>query len=182
MNEFEKFNASQQFDELDLNKDQCLDREELHLVHLKFFFIDNKDLTAKKIELSKQFMKHLRKCQSSSISSSSSVTRDDFFKCESLLAFLETSLWNQFDRKARYKFEVLGEADSKFLAMSGLNKDLKSKLDSLLLNPAKFICLNDDIDYTSLLTASRIKKQARQFYMKLFPQKSAFEIASKRLF
>jgi hypothetical protein len=173
MNEFEEFNASRFFDEADLNRDRFLEPSELNLLHLKFVFIDNQDSNTIKNDLSTKFLFHQSNCHNNM---SVKMDRIKFLKCSSLLEFLEANLWNEYDKKCKYKFEKLGIDDSKFMMLAVTDNLLKIHLNSLAKRPKKFICFNDDIDYSYRSKAYHVWQLVTEFYLKLFPKHSLFEL------
>ncbi len=54
-------------------------------------------------------------------------------------------------------------------------KKIKLKLDNLVKEAPKFVCLNDVVDYNVKQKWIEIKKIQKEFYLKLFPLKSSFE-------
>ena len=79
-----------------------------------------------------------------------------------------------------FKFELpkTGEIIWRNIAIGGSDDDLeetKFKLESLIKESPKFVCLNDVVDYNVKQKWIKIKKIQKEFYLKLFPLKSSFE-------
>lgn len=107
------------------------------------------------------------------------INRAQFGKCEKLLEFLQKNLNNDFHSKYKYKYEIVGDEETKFLMIGGDPAELDSKLNNLIRQPRKFVCLNDNIDYTLESEALELKRILKKFYTALFPLKSSFELVEK---
>lgn len=54
--------------------------------------------------------------------------------------------------------------------------NLKERLKYIKKRPKKFLCLNDNIDYTNATNAHLLIQLINEFFVQLFPKKSRFEI------
>jgi hypothetical protein len=75
---------------------------------------------------------------------------------------------------------MVGEEDTKFVMISGDPVEIQVKLNNLIREPSKFICLNDNIDYKLRTEASQLKSILRSYYSSLLPLKSSFELSDSR--
>ena len=71
----------------------------------------------------------------------------EFIKCDKLQKFLQKGLSNGFYSKYKYKYETVGDEETKFLMIGGDPLEMEIKLNNLIRQPRKFVCLNDNINY-----------------------------------
>jgi hypothetical protein len=69
----------------------------------------------------------------------------------------------------------VGDEDTKFVMIAGDPLEIEIKLNNLIREPQKFICLNDNIDYKIKYEANELKRLLKYFYSTLFPLSSMFE-------
>lgn len=186
MSEVEEFNASKLFDqELDLNANGQLDLSEIMILNLRMSThsfsssIDN-DLNDM-FNLSPELAGHLNRC--STDHNRTVLTKHMFLSCQDLVEFIRDGLWNSVSEKVgakrnKYKYEALGDEGTKFVMISGDPLEIQVKLNNLIREPRKFVCLNDNIDYKLRTEAKRLKEIVSNFYTSLFPLKSSFELSS----
>ena len=94
--------------------------------------------------------------------------------------FLHKNLNSELHSKHKYKYEIVGDDETKFVMIGGDPTEIDIKLSNLIRQPRKFVCLNDNIDYKLGNEASELKRIIRKFYSSLYPLKSSFELAEKR--
>lgn len=81
-------------------------------------------------------------------------------------------------KERKWPYEV-DETDDTWLFVGVGNektRDLKKQFRRIKRELRKFICFNDDIDYTKKNKARFLMRTLNQFYYQLFPEKSQFEI------
>ena len=100
-------------------------------------------------------------------------------KCKSLIEFLQNNLNSDFYSKFKYKYEIVGDEETKFVMIGGDPLEIEIKLSNLIRQPRKFVCLNDNIDYKLKNEAIELKRIIQKFYSTLYPLKSSFELADK---
>ena len=93
---------------------------------------------------------------------------------------MQKNLNNEFHSKYKYKYEIVGDEETKFLMIGGDPNELDTKLINLIRQPRKFVCLNDNIDYKLESEALQLKQILNKFYTSLFPLKSSFEVADNK--
>ena len=123
------------------------------------------------------------------------IEMDVFVGCEPLFTYLKQGLWTkqksssspsssstatasiEYDRlKNKYKYELYDEEETKFIMISGNAYDIEVKLNNLIREPVKFICLNDNIDLDERrFEARKLKFLLKYFYETMNPTKSSFE-------
>lgn len=178
MGESEPMNASVLFDELDSNKNGFLDQMDIKLLNLR---LSTRNFDANDFEMNRirsDFQLLLEKCENKS---DFSLSKKKFLSCDDLVDFLGEKFWpglpsDEKQKRWKYKFETVGDEDTKFIMISGNEHDLEVKLNNLVRSPRKFICLNDNIDYKLENEARRLKNLIRNFYELLFPIPSSFEL------
>ena len=195
MSELEDYNASRLFDEFDLNKNGYLDQNELLVINIKmspkpFTFADYLPLSNSPqqnlndmFELNKDFVEYLNECNNNQ--TNNRIGKVQFLNCTSLNEYLKEKFWSlnlntndQNEKKNiryKYKFETLGDEEAKFIMIGGQPMDIEIKLNNLIRQPPKFMCLNDNIDYKLKHESTELKKILLNFYSTLFPLKSSFE-------
>lgn len=92
------------------------------------------------------------------------------------MEYLKEKFWSGQGLRYKYKFETVGDEETKFVMISGDPLDIEVKLNNLAREPRKFICLNDNIDYKLENEALKLKELLANFYSMLFPLKSSFEL------
>ncbi len=186
MSELEEFNASKLFDEFDINQNGLLDDIELMIINFKLssrpFSSSNlgasiSDMFTLNSDLSKQ----LNDCKSNLTENLTNglINKQQFISCDSFVNYLKEKLWN-LDTKSnnarfKYKHESVGDEDTKFVMIAGDPLEIEIKLNNLIREPQKFICLNDNIDYKIKYEANELKRLLKYFYSTLFPLSSMFE-------
>lgn len=77
----------------------------------------------------------------------------------------------------KWPYEV-DESDASwlFVSVSGDVKSFENQINDLQATAKKFICLNDEIDYSDQAHADLLTLSIANFYQRLFPQKSTFEL------
>ena len=180
MSEIDEFNATRLFSELDLNGNGLIDASELMLASLR---MSDRPFTASDLVPNMASVDEMRSINPTLIASMNScnltrIDRNSFLSCEPLLVALKPSLWMRDGSKQRmkYRFEALGDEETKFVMIAGEPIDIEVKLANYMREPRKFLCLNDNIDYVLKNEAQRLKFLLRQFFETLFPSKSSFEI------
>jgi hypothetical protein len=79
------------------------------------------------------------------------------------------------EKRWKYAVETSGE-DWEFVSVSGEWRNLKDQLMNLINFPKKFICLNDDINFKNTVNSIMLRRTMENFYLRLFPDKSSFEL------
>ena len=182
MNEIAHFNSSKLFDELDLNENGILDSSELSIINMKLSLNDFNAQYTKPSDmytLNNEFLDNLNNCKNSS----NDISKEMFIKsCPGLVEFLKNKIWNseivsngKEPIRHMHKFEEAKVSEVKFIMIGGDPYDIEIKLNNLIRNPWKFICLNDNIDYKLNYEAAELKKSLKRFYTTLFPLRSSFE-------
>jgi hypothetical protein len=87
---------------------------------------------------------------------------------------------NKNSKLIEFKFELpkTGEIIWRNIGIGGGSDDqkqIKLKLDNLVKESPKFVCLNDVVDYNVKQRWIEIKKIQKEFYSNLFPIESSFE-------
>jgi hypothetical protein len=80
------------------------------------------------------------------------------------------------DGRHKYKFEIAGDEDTKFVMISDDPMEIQIKLANLIREPRKFICLNDNIDYKLRTEATQLKSVIRNYFTGMLPIKSSYEL------
>ena len=177
MSESEPLNASIMFDEFDTNKNGLLDPSEIRLLNLR--------LSPKNFETSDFEMDRLRvdfdTVLTQCVNRSELISREKFLSCADLVGFLADKFWpgipsDERLKRWKYKFEVVGDEDTKFIMAGDNEHDLQVKLNNLVRSPRKFICLNDNIDYKLYRGVHRLKNLIKNFYELMYPIPSEFEL------
>ena len=182
MSELEQFDEHRLFDEFDLNMNGLLDDSELMVVNLKLSsrpfslnqYAPHEASISDMISLNKEFSDSLNKCRPNR--TEKRLNKTEFASCTPLVEYLKDKFWeNSADAKFKYKFETVGDEDTKFVMIGGDPLDIEVKLSNLIREPKKFICLNDNIDYKLKNEAAELKRILKNFYSYLYPLKSSFE-------
>ena len=153
-------------------------------------------------QLTGELRQALDACPSSSsadplASKRSEIDRSSFLACEGLVELLRSRLWARpptsssgggggrsvLNRSAdpgqvryKYKYEVLGDDEAKFVMISGNPLEVQLKLNNLIRRPPKFVCLNDNIDHRQASEADELRSLLAHFYASVLPLRSPFEI------
>lgn len=99
------------------------------------------------------------------------ATRRELEECNSAMHKIKE--W--YGYQLRNKFQLGANwVDSKFLQV-GTGFQIKRELEHIFAGDTKFVCLNDDIDYTKPQQAQAYLKITQEFYKTLFPLPSSFE-------
>ena len=153
------------FEEYDLNHDSKLNFNEIYLLRLRYDMSASNDseIIIKNCSLNSQF-----------------ITRNEFLNCSKLIELVVKKYYSlNKNSTKKYKYELLDDSQVYFQMVSGNNEDdvkkFETKLKQILINPKKFLCLNDNINYKLLNEAKKLKDLLENFYMTLFPLKSQFE-------
>lgn len=183
MSELKQFDAYKLFDEIDINQNGQLDELEVMIINLK---LSSKPFSSSNIgapalnmfTINTDLLTHLNNCKSNS--TDQLITKNIFVKCLDLVDYLKDRLWN-FDLKSSnaryaYKYETLGDEDTKFVMIAGDPFEIEIKLNNIIRDPCKFVCLNDNIDYKIKHEANEMKRLLKYFYSALFPLPSQFEL------
>ncbi|CAF0956251.1 unnamed protein product [Brachionus calyciflorus] len=176
MSEYEPLNSSVLFDELDINKNGILDDLEIKLINLR---LNPKKFDTYDFDMYK--LKHeFEACLNECLNMSKVLTKNIYLNCSNLSNYLGEKFWTglpseEKSKRYRYNFETVGDQDTKFIMISGNYHDVEVKLNNLLREPTKFICLNDNIDYKLKNEANRLTILISNFYEMMFPVKSNFE-------
>ncbi|KAJ8980378.1 hypothetical protein NQ317_009372 [Molorchus minor] len=103
------------------------------------------------------------------------IAKDLVISCPSLSRILT----HRFGSVPKYKYEVIHDAESKYVIFKMLNSnisDVVSNLDEIRSNRKKFVCLNDNLDDTKASENALVKAILYDFYVSLFPYPSKFEL------
>jgi UDP-N-acetylglucosamine-lysosomal-enzyme len=192
MSELVDFNASVLFDELDLNSNGYFDHFEIITINLRMSsrsfsssdFIPHQAPASEMYKLNIDLSTTLNECiQNRSEKSDNRLSKASFLLCKSLVDLLREHFWNNADFEEakgrgiryKYKFHTVGDEETKFVMIGGDPLEIEVKLNNLIREPRKFICLNDNIDYKLKHHATELKRLLANFYSNLFPLKSSFE-------
>ena len=196
MGESRDFNASYLFKEFDLNRNGLLDRSEINLIGMRlntkpFSFLPQssmlRSLTQSESDrknmykLNPELKLYLDECAENYTNATGLEFRmnvENFSTCEKLIEYLQDKFWplrtdsatSTLDynfRKNRYKYELLDEEDTKFLMIGGNPYDIELKMNNLIREPVKFICLNDNIDPKTPNEAKKLRYLLKYFYRSL---------------
>lgn len=100
---------------------------------------------------------------------------DEISQCQGLLTLLE----EVFKDQRRNRFETLtSPEDVGFLMVTNNKTVLRDKLNHILSRKYKFLCLNDNINYTNDDTHD-ILEEMKSFFNLMYPLKSPFELEEK---
>lgn len=99
------------------------------------------------------------------------VTLDLVMKCSAL----EKLLTKQMISRSRYRYEIVGDDEVMFKMIRYNVSTVVAQLDEIRKTPKKFVCLNDNIDY-SQDSAKLVKAVLRDFYESILPVPSKFEL------
>lgn len=186
MSEIVEFNASQLFQELDLNSNSKLDPSELMLISLR---MSDRPFTASDLVPNMASIVEMRSLHPELISAvhqcnftENSLDLAAFLSCEPLLSALKPNLWlHDSKERLKYRFEMAGDEETRFIMIAGEPLDIEVKLANYMKEPRKFLCLNDNIDYRLINEAKRMQYLLKQFFETFFPLKSEFELVEGEL-
>lgn len=101
-------------------------------------------------------------------------TLDDIINCTGLVEKLEA----YYGAKRRNKFNVIDRSDDVgFVMINNSPSILKKKFDQILCLKYKFLCLNDNINYTDTVTDPKNAiNELNAFFNLMYPEKSPFEL------
>lgn len=102
------------------------------------------------------------------------ITKETVMKCEPLLLLLRKA---SRTRPANH-FETVKEEDYVFRMLNNNASRVLAQLDELRREPKKFICLNDNLDYSSK-DLNLVRLVVHDFYESLFPTPSRFELPAE---
>lgn len=188
MSEQTEFNSSVLFDEFDLNSNGQLDYSEIILINLRLSprpfavsdYVPHEAPSSEMYTLQSEFSQFLNQCLNSS--KTGKLSKEEFLSCDNLVGFLREKFWSSDNSgRYKYKFETVGDEETKFVMISGDPLDIEVKLNNLIREPRKFVCLNDNIDYKMINEANRLKYLLNNFYSMLYPLRSSFEVGSSQL-
>jgi len=192
MSELHDFNASMLFDELDLNSNGYLDHFEIITINLRMSsrpfsnsdFVPHQAPASEMYKLNIDLSTSLNECiQNRSEKNDKRLSKESFLLCKSLVDLLKEHFWNNADFEEakgkgiryKYRFHTVGDEETKFVMIGGDPREIEVKLNNLIREPRKFICINDNIDYKLKHDATELKRLLANFYSTLFPLKSSFE-------
>lgn len=99
------------------------------------------------------------------------VTLDLVTKCHELKKLLT----KQMISRSKYRYEIVGDDEVVFKMIRYNVSIVVAQLDEVRKTPKKFVCLNDNIDY-SQDSAKLVKAVLRDFYESILPVPSKFEL------
>ncbi|XP_075546750.1 N-acetylglucosamine-1-phosphate transferase subunits alpha and beta isoform X2 [Dermacentor variabilis] len=102
------------------------------------------------------------------------ITKEAVMKCEPVLFLLRKA---SRTRPANH-FETVKEEDYVFRMLNNNASRVLAQLDELRREPKKFICLNDNLDYSSK-DLNLVRLVVHDFYESLFPTSSQFELPTE---
>lgn len=102
------------------------------------------------------------------------VTKEAVMKCEPILSLLSKA---SRTRPANH-FETVKVEDYVFRMLNNNASRVLMQLDELRRDPKKFICLNDNLDYSSK-DLNLVRLVVHDFYESLFPTPSQFELPAE---
>ena len=186
MSELDEFNASKLFDEFDINENNLLDETELTIINFKLnsrpFSTSNVGTPASEMfHFKEDFLNHLNDCKLNTTESlvNGLLNKDQFSACTGLVDYLRDKLWNvnpkEPNLRSKYRYETVGDENTKFVMVAGDPLEIEVKLNNIIREPRKFVCLNDNIDYKIKHEAAQLKRLVKYFYSMLFPLPSQFE-------
>ena len=153
------------FEEYDLNRDLNLNSNEIYLLRLRYDMIANSsyEMLIKNCSMNSQY-----------------ITKNEFLNCSQLIELIIQKYYSlNKNSTKKYKYELLDDTQVYFQMISGNNeediKKFETKLKQILINPKKFLCLNDNINYKLVNEAKKLRDLLENFYITLFPLKSNFE-------
>jgi hypothetical protein len=162
--DLQKF-LSNLFKEYDLNRDLSLNSNEIYLLRLRYDMsaTNDSEIMIKNCSMNSQL-----------------ITRDEFLNCSKFTELIVKKYYSlNKNSTKKYKYELLDDSQVYFQMVSGNSEDdvkkFETKLKQILINPKKFLCLNDNINYKLVNEAKKLKDLLENFYMTLFPLKSQFE-------
>ncbi|KAL1471323.1 hypothetical protein MTO96_040009, partial [Rhipicephalus appendiculatus] len=102
------------------------------------------------------------------------ITKEAVMKCEPILTLLHKA---SRTRPANH-FETVKVEDYVFRMLNNNASRVLMQLDELRRDPKKFICLNDNLDYSSK-DLNLVRLVVHDFYESLFPTPSQFELPAE---
>lgn len=195
MSEVDELNMSRLFDELDTNENERIDESELMVASVRMWdrpfsasdLVPNLASVDEMRSLHPDLVAAMNECGANQTSTTGDeiknikqfvLDRETFVGCEALSKTLKPTLW-LIDSKPRmrYRFEVLGDEETRFIMVAGEPIDIEVKLANYMRVPRKFLCLNDNIDYVLRNEAQQLKQLLRRFFNAFYPLRSSFELS-----
>ncbi|OQV20564.1 N-acetylglucosamine-1-phosphotransferase subunits alpha/beta [Hypsibius exemplaris] len=101
------------------------------------------------------------------------ISKKDVLACDGV----KKALAAQLGKSKRFKFRTSADMEAfTFIRVSNNASLLRKQLHEVMRHPKKYVCLNDEVDYTRE-DASTIQIALRQFFQTLYPLSSAFELS-----
>lgn len=194
MSEVDELNMSRLFDELDTNENERIDESELMVASVRMWdrpfsasdLVPNLASVDEMRSLHPDLVTAMNECGANRTNDDNDdvrekfvLDRETFVGCEALSKTLKPTLWLVDSKpRMRYRFEVLGDEETRFIMVAGEPIDIEVKLANYMRVPRKFLCLNDNIDYVLRNEAHQLKQLLRRFFDAFYPLRSSFELSS----
>ncbi|XP_019750610.1 N-acetylglucosamine-1-phosphotransferase subunits alpha/beta-like [Hippocampus comes] len=101
----------------------------------------------------------------------SQVTKELIMNCKPIIDRIRST----FPDQKKYKYTVMGKEEIHFKLLHSDVAEADRIFDDVRQRPRKFICMNDDLDYTQS-TAKQVQNKLAKFYQSMFPRPSQFEL------
>lgn len=103
------------------------------------------------------------------------ITQELILNCPELVKMIEST----FGNKRKYKYKIVRNSEGQYIHFKQLNSnltDVVGQLDEIRGDPRKFVCLNDNLDYTKTSENEVINSLLYDFYLSFFPFRSKYEL------
>ncbi|GAV00250.1 hypothetical protein RvY_11128-2 [Ramazzottius varieornatus] len=161
------------FDEMDTDKSATWDEREVYLAALRS--MGESDVDSEK--QSKRLRQAVINCTSQPLSQKRlAISKKEIMACDKVKEIMLPT-WNS---RKKFRFKTNAEStEFTFVRVSNNLTMLHKELEGILRKPKKYICINDEVDYTRE-DADVIQSTTRQFFQLLFPRPSSFELPPNR--